>query len=152
MAGQSSLSHRSPCPCHRHQVLSLTYLFNNNNNNNLNSEFAPPPGVIVDSFGLPLHRSPSPALTPPSPGSPSLSTLGFSVSGEAPSGLENGKINTQPHCFNLILFSLVPRLTYRPLRLVSQGTPTAGRILDLDLGSRSSVVSRLSGPGQVGEI
>ena len=140
MAGLSSLSHRSPCPCHRHQVLTLTYLFNNNNNNNLNSEFAPPPGVLVDSFGLPLHRSPSPALTPPS-------TLGFSVSGEAPSGLENGKINTQPHCFNLIFFSLVPRLTYRPLRLVSQGTPS---ILDLDLGSRSSVVSRLSGPGQVG--
>ena len=40
----------------------------------------------------------------------------------------------------------------QPLPLVSQGTPTAGRILNLDLGSRSSVVSRLSGPVQVGEI
>ena len=31
----------------------------------------PPPGVLVDSFGLPLPRSPSPALTPPpSPSGP----------------------------------------------------------------------------------
>ena len=50
MAGQSSLSHRSPCPCHRHQVLTLTYLFNNNNNNNLNSEFAPPPWSYCGFF------------------------------------------------------------------------------------------------------
>ena len=45
-----------------------------------------------------------------------------------------------------------PQLTYRPLRLVSQGTPITGRIMDIDHGSRTSVVSRLSGPGQVGEI
>ena len=40
-------------------------------------------------------------------------------------------------------------LNYRPVRINSQQTPTTGRILDLDFTSRSSVVSRLSGPGQV---
>ena len=43
----------------------------------------------------------------------------------------------------------MPQLNYRPVRINSQQTPTFGRILDLDLASRSSVVSRLSGPGQV---
>ena len=43
----------------------------------------------------------------------------------------------------------MPQLNYRPVRINSQQTPTTGRILDLDFTSRSSVVSRLSGPGQV---
>ena len=103
----------------------------------------------MDSFGLPLPRSPSPALTPPQPGSPSLSTLGFSVSAEATLGLENGRIES----LSLIVLILsIQRASTHLLRLVSQGTPIAGRIMDIDHGSRTSVVSRLSGPGQVGEI
>ena len=103
----------------------------------------------MDSFGLPLPRSPSPALTPPQPGSPSLSTLGFSVSAEATLGLENGRIES----LSLIVLILsIQRASTHLLRLVSQGTPIAGRIMDIDHGSRTSLVSRLSGPGQVGEI
>ena len=103
----------------------------------------------MDSFGLPLPRSPSPALTPPQPGSPSLSTLGFSVSADATLGLENGRIES----LSLIVLILsIQRASTHLLRLVSQGTPIAGRIMDIDHGSRTSVVSRLSGPGQVGEI
>ena len=67
------------------------------------------------------------SLTPPPPETPSL--LEFSV----PPSVQ----------------SEVQRLVYRPLRLQSQDTPNAGRILDLDRGSMSSVVSRLSGRGQV---
>ena len=66
------------------------------------------------------------SLTPPPPETPSL--LEFSV----PPSVQ----------------SEVQRLVYRPLRLQSQDTPNAGRILDLDRGSMSSVVSRLSGRGQ----
>ena len=69
-------------------------------------------------------------LTPPSPETPSL--LEFSV----PPSVQ----------------SEVQRLVYRPLRLQSQDTPNAGRILDLDRGSMSSAVSRLSGRGQVSFI
>ena len=47
------------------------------------------------------------------------------------------------------IYSAVQPLVYRPLRLNSQDTPRAGRILDLDGGSMTSVVSRLSGHGQV---
>ena len=89
----------------------------------------------MDSFGLPLPRSPSPALTPPPPGSPSLSTLGFSVSAEAVSGLENGKIKTMRLDIDFILFSLVPQLTYRPLRLVSQDGQQQGEYLTLILAA-----------------
>ena len=82
-------------------------------------------------------------------GSPSLSTLGFSVSTEATLGLENGRIES----LSLIVLILsIQRASTHLLRLVSQGTPIAGRIMDIDHGSRTSVVSRLSGPGQVGEI
>ena len=82
--------------------------------------------MLVDSFGLPLPEqslSPAVVLTPPPPETPSL--LDFSLS---PS---------------------MDRLVSRPLRLRSQDTPNAGRILDLDRGSMTSVVSRLSGRGQV---
>ena len=109
-----------------------------------NSAVLPPPGVQLDSFGLPLlEQSLSPAgiywltwltqsnlcfnsgvlLTPPPPATPSL--LDFSLS---PS---------------------MQRLVSRPLRLESHDTPNAGRILDLDRESMTSVVSRLSGRGQV---
>ena len=109
-----------------------------------NSAVLPPPGVQLDSFGLPLlEQSLSPAgiywltwltqsnlcfnsgvlLTPPPPATPSL--LDFSLS---PS---------------------MQRLVSRPLRLESQDTPNAGRILDLDRASLTSIVSRLSGRGQV---
>ena len=74
------------------------------------------------------------------------------------SNLNSGVILTPPppETPSLLEFSLPPsvqsevqRLVYRPLRLQSQETPNAGRILDLDWGSMSSVVSRLSGRGQV---
>ena len=52
-------------------------------------------------------------------------------------------------CLAITVPLLVPQLNYRPVRINSQQTPTTGRILDLDFTSRSSVVSRLSGPGQV---
>ena len=74
------------------------------------------------------------------------------------SNLNSGVILTPPppETPSLLEFSLPPsvqsevqRLVYRPLRLQSQNTPNAGRILDLDRGSMSSVVSRLSGRGQV---
>ena len=112
-----------------------------------NSAVLPPPGVQLDSFGLPLpEQSLSPAgiywltwltqsnlcfnsgvlLTPPPPATPSL--LDFSLS---PS---------------------MQRLVSRPLRLESHDTPNAGRILDLDRESMTSVVSRLSGRGQVSVI
>ena len=74
------------------------------------------------------------------------------------SNLNSGVILTPPppETPSLLEFSLPPsvqsevqRLVYRPLRLQSQDTPNAGRILDLDRGSMSSVVSRLSGRGQV---
>ena len=78
-----------------------------------------------------------------------MSTLGFSVSAEATLGLENGRIES----LSLIVLILsIQRASTHLLRLVSQGTPIAGRIMDIDHGSRTSVVSRLSGPGQVGEI
>ena len=63
-------------------------------------------------------------LTPPPPPTPSL--LDFSLSPSSPR-----------------------RLVHRPVRLVSQETPIGGRISDLDRGRMSSVVTRLSGPGQV---
>ena len=78
-----------------------------------------------------------------------MSTLGFSVSAEATLGLENGRIES----LSLIVSILsIQRASTHLLRLVSQGTPITGRIMDIDHGSRTSVVSRLSGPGQVGEI
>ena len=85
-------------------------------------------------------------------GSPSLSTLGFSVSAEAMLGLENGRIKSLSLIVLVLSIQKGPQLTYRPLQLVSQGTPIAGQIMDIDHSSRTSVVSRLSGPGQVGEI
>ena len=71
-----------------------------------------------------------------------MSTLGFSVSAEATLGLENGRIES----LSLIVLILsIQRASTHLLRLVSQGTPIAGRIMDIDHGSRTSVVSRLSG-------
>ena len=51
--------------------------------------------------------------------------------------------------FSLSLTSPERRLSPRPLRLSSQATPEAGRISDLGTGTRTSVISRISGIGQV---
>ena len=92
-------------------------------------------------------------LTPPL-ATPSL--LSFSPPTTTPTGLNfslsplaNGIIYIflRSYC-DLFHFS-VPRLQYRPVRLNSQDTPRGGRIMDLDRGSITSVVSRISGRGQV---
>ena len=63
------------------------------------------------------------------------------------------KASASLHCFSFIY----PKGLNSPTGLSDWSVrehqfAMAGRIMDIDHGSRTSVVSRLSGPGQVGEI